>query len=333
MNEHGEGITDELIRYLDSHKKIFVTFGVNGNNSMRHLQPSLQLIPQLIESVKFRLPVNGRFYRPDSDYVENESGKFSMHASGFELDMLHFPPYDKFILEYEVGKGTDRWQEGATPEKVVVLCEHLKPLVKQGEPVPDISGIGFKVFEYRSAQVRVEDLIIPAGWATNAVVAITDKRSDRVRSWRDKEYFGLSVGFTNNIGWTSKEGALNAISTMWMEINAILQFNVAISVKHGVQRTEVISKPRKPMTVKGRRLGYTYHVLDIDPDYIDPPPRELGGHHASPGFHLRRGHPRRQPGHTIYAPRITLVKRCFVGDVMRGVIEKDYRVLEMKENE
>jgi len=49
---------------------------------------------------------------------------------------------------------------------------------------------------------------------------------------------------------------------------------------------------------------------------------EIGsGHHASPRFHVRRGHVRRLPNGGL-----TWVKQCTVGNATLGVIRKDYRV-------
>jgi hypothetical protein len=334
MNEQGEGIVDELIRYLDTNKRIYVLFGPNGNSSFREMTVEPRVVPQLIASVKFRLPTNGRFYRGDEFYAPNDRNKFRMDATATELDMLHYPPYTRFVLEYDVrGDYYPHWEtEGATPEKVVIMCEHLKS--PDAEVNKTLSGIGFKTFEYRSADVYVDERVIPKGWATNGVAAITDDYDNRVTSPHDKNVYALPLGFTSPNKWEPREAELNALSTMWMEIGALLQFCVAVHAKKGVTRSEVKSKPRRAMTIKGRRLGYTYHVLDIDHEYVEPAPLEgeyiPKGHHASPRFHMRRAHLRRLPDHTLENPHVTFVRQCAVGNLTRGVVEKDYRVKEFE---
>jgi hypothetical protein len=64
-----------------------------------------------------------------------------------------------------------------------------------------------------------------------------------------------------------------------------------------------------------------YYVLDCflgeHAERADP----QGGSHASPRFHVRRGHIRR-----LADGRRTWVRQCSVGDASSGIIDKDYRV-------
>lgn len=336
----GVGITDELIRYLDSSKKIFVTFGAHENLSMRPLTQNPDLIPKLIAAPKFRLPLNGRIYRPEEDYKENSRGKYNMYGTGVELDMIRYLPYEQFILEYEV-RGLDRWFtndmqavihnlspqdiRNATPQKVVVMCERYRIAEKTPQSTAnELAGIAFKVFEYREHGIDVDGMTIPKGWATISVIALTDHSAQRISAGYGGDKYKLRLEFANG-SWSSREGELNCMSTVWMELDAILQFCVAINAKHGIKKKELQS--RKAMTIKGRRLGYSYHVLDIDPAYIVPEttrdPDTPLGHHASPRFHLRRAHIRR-----LSPERTTFVRQCAVGSPVRGVVDKDYRIKE-----
>jgi hypothetical protein len=339
MNEQGEGIVDELIRYLDANKRIFSVFGAGPGTSMTSTPVHETWIPQLVGAAKFRLPVNGRIYRDEAHYQPNKNGKFSVHMTDFELDMMHYTPYELFTLEYETRDTTRLMFEGefidsATPDKVVVLCNRMTPFPE----TKHCAGIGFKLFEYRSKDCAFSEVGgIPAGWATYASVIMTDDPTDRPRIDDERLSPRLSI---HNTRWTDKEQVLNILSVSWMEVAAIAQTLVALNAKHGVTRDRVQSKPRKPMTIRGRRLGYEYHVLDIDPQYLAPAPREgeyiPAGHHASPRFHMRRAHVRRLPGKRLAenvvqeSTRITFVKQCAVGSPVRGVIEKDYRLIQQR---
>jgi hypothetical protein len=64
-----------------------------------------------------------------------------------------------------------------------------------------------------------------------------------------------------------------------------------------------------------------YYVLDCFIGEHAESAEASGGNHASPRFHVRRGHVRRLP-----TGRTTWVKQCTVGDASLGRIEKDYRV-------
>ena len=65
-----------------------------------------------------------------------------------------------------------------------------------------------------------------------------------------------------------------------------------------------------------------YYVLDCFlGEHAEKAAEPLGGSHASPRFHVRRGHIRRfQDG------RRTWVKQCTVGNISDGRIDKDYKV-------
>lgn len=66
-------------------------------------------------------------------------------------------------------------------------------------------------------------------------------------------------------------------------------------------------------------LIYDWHTVTIEPP--QPKGESLGGTHASPRQHERRGHWRTcQSGARVW------VRHCVVGDASRGAIFKDYRV-------
>ena len=79
-------------------------------------------------------------------------------------------------------------------------------------------------------------------------------------------------------------------------------------------------KKLRQMAGKGRtgRTGFEYRVITIDPSKLKPTPR--GGTHASPRWHVRRGHWRAVGGRRVW------VRECEVGDISRGGIVKDYEV-------
>lgn len=70
---------------------------------------------------------------------------------------------------------------------------------------------------------------------------------------------------------------------------------------------------------KGKTPFYSYKILTLSSS-SDPESRHLGGTHASPRVHLRRGHVRRLAEKTVW------VNACVVGDKSKGVVEKDYAV-------
>jgi hypothetical protein len=82
-----------------------------------------------------------------------------------------------------------------------------------------------------------------------------------------------------------------------------------------------ISQVRRSRFARPGVSGWTYRIVDIDPRRIEATLRETRGTHASPRWHIRRGHWR-----TLAGGRGTFVRECEVGDPAQGGVVKDYRV-------
>ena len=80
-----------------------------------------------------------------------------------------------------------------------------------------------------------------------------------------------------------------------------------------------IEQQGKKREAKGKVPFFTYKVLTLKPSKRSSG-EGLGGTHASPRVHLRRGHIRRLPDKRIW------VNGCVVGDKSKGMVVKDYAV-------
>jgi hypothetical protein len=89
-------------------------------------------------------------------------------------------------------------------------------------------------------------------------------------------------------------------------------------------QSQTLSPLRRAKLARIGVRGWEYRVADIDPSRIAEAAARLGGTHASPRWHIRRGHWRR-----LGDGRRVFVRECEVGDRSRGGIVKDYR-LEME---
>ena len=67
--------------------------------------------------------------------------------------------------------------------------------------------------------------------------------------------------------------------------------------------------------------GWIWHTVKINPAKLRARGPDLGGTHATPRWHIRRGHWR-----TIGDGRRVFVRECEVGDKTRGGVVKDYEV-------
>ena len=67
--------------------------------------------------------------------------------------------------------------------------------------------------------------------------------------------------------------------------------------------------------------GWIWHIVRIDPAKLIARGPHLGGTHATPRWHIRRGHWR-----NLADGRRVFVRECEVGDKSRGGVVKDYEV-------
>jgi len=67
--------------------------------------------------------------------------------------------------------------------------------------------------------------------------------------------------------------------------------------------------------------GWTWHQITIDFERARTKHAALGGTHASPRWHIRRGHWR-----TLADGRRIFIRQCQIGDPACGGVVKDYIV-------
>lgn len=103
----------------------------------------------------------------------------------------------------------------------------------------------------------------------------------------------------------------------------LLRFLTALNCCN-VRRTE--HKPdtalQKARAKRGKQPLFSYWTLDIDLDHAQTDRESMGGTHASPRLHLRRGHARQ------YAEgKYCWVQPHVVGNKKLGMVHKDYRAI------
>ena len=81
-------------------------------------------------------------------------------------------------------------------------------------------------------------------------------------------------------------------------------------------------RTRRPKLARAGISGWTWHLVDIDTSRMRAAGQKRGGTHASPRWHIRRGHWR-----TLGDGRRVFVRSCEVGDPARGGVVKDYRIV------
>lgn len=102
---------------------------------------------------------------------------------------------------------------------------------------------------------------------------------------------------------------------------AIVWRSLAILAVAGHAREQLVAPARRKPFVREGVRGWVWHQVAIDPARLRAAAPPQGGSHASPRWHLRRGHWRQ-----LADGRRVFVRQCEVGDATRGGVVKDYTV-------
>lgn len=117
-----------------------------------------------------------------------------------------------------------------------------------------------------------------------------------------------------------REAETVAIRNSFLEMRALFQLLAALSCTNVT--TELIRPNREARAARPESTLFDYHVLMIRPGAERHEGNPLGGSHASPRTHLRRGHIRQHQT----AGRIW-VNSCVVNPTAIGTVNKDYRIV------
>ena len=137
-------------------------------------------------------------------------------------------------------------------------------------------------------------------------------------------YLFLGEEGLNSVRWIKQRGLdlgyACAVDT-GMEETAIRQMCAVLNCSNIEPRT-VSPSPRvnRKRLKKGKRPLFEYKILEVKSQKGTTGNPGLGGTHASPRMHVRRGHIRRLPSKQVW------VQPCVVGNQCNGSIKKDYRM-------
>lgn len=93
--------------------------------------------------------------------------------------------------------------------------------------------------------------------------------------------------------------------------------------KAAVVREDRVARVRRTRLAGPGVSSWIYRIVDIDQQRLKAVTKPAGGTHASPCWHVRRGHWR-----TLANGRRTFVRACEVGDPVKGGVVKDYRIMQ-----
>jgi hypothetical protein len=95
--------------------------------------------------------------------------------------------------------------------------------------------------------------------------------------------------------------------------------SLAILAEAGTTVEQTVSRVHRPKFANAGIRGWTWHQVEIVPERLVRSSLPQGGSHASPRWHVRRGHWRQ-----LADGRRVFVRACEVGDPDQGGILKDY---------
>jgi len=156
----------------------------------------------------------------------------------------------------------------------------------------------------------------------NGVEAFLLLRSRHTSRWTDVQ----CSAFFRGDGYADVEPNPRMCSSSDKEIYALVASGIVwralalLSIGPTVT-DQPLPRTRRPKLARLGITGWNWRLVDIDLDRICRGTNRGGGSHASPRWHIRRGHWR-----TLVDERRVFVQPCEVGDRARGGILKDYTV-------
>jgi hypothetical protein len=94
-----------------------------------------------------------------------------------------------------------------------------------------------------------------------------------------------------------------------------------------IRHEEAPYKLNKSRAKRGVGPIFSHSVVEIDLSQIEREGPDLGGAHASPRLHWRRGHRR-----TLSHGKSVRVRACLVGSLASGIAHHDYKIFDSKKD-
>jgi hypothetical protein len=178
------------------------------------------------------------------------------------------------------------------------------------------------IFEVKDRGERHRALVAYAWEAAGGVEAVLLARARECRRWTDVL---VRASFGPN-GWAEVVG--NPLGEPMHDddpyahcLTGMVWRALAILAGTGVTTEQTVSRVHRPKFATTGIRGWTWHQVEIVPERLVPSTESAGGSHASPRWHVRRGHWRQ-----LADGRRVFVRACEVGDPTRGGVVKDYLV-------
>ncbi|MBP7003528.1 hypothetical protein [Amaricoccus sp.] len=176
------------------------------------------------------------------------------------------------------------------------------------------------IFEVKDRGEDRRALVVYA-WETEAgIEAVLLTRLRACRRWTDV----LARASFREAGWAEVVGnprgePLTEEDPYVRCLTGMVWRSLTILAEVGTTIEQTVSKVHRPKLAGAGIRGWTWHQVEIAPERLVRTTTPQGGTHASPRWHVRRGHWRQ-----LGDGRRVFVRTCEVGDLERGGVIKDY---------
>lgn len=257
----------------------------------------------LEKSIKFKAPKNGMCADVNSSTVLGEF--VASYAAPLRL------PYKFITIEYESEvRPTSVLAGDLVHDRTVVMAMEVSEEDYMSIPMPPNVHLMHGPAIYISSAVRVKGFKnYPAQWVVMPVVALIHE--DGHFAWMTHPGYTITAD-------QYLAGGGDVERDLRDEIWAVVTLIASLACKNVNTSDEVLPRNFRKAAEKSGNDLYAYKVLTLNGEASKS--EALGGTHASPRTHLRRGHIRRLPKGNIW------VNACMVHGKTPGIVHKDYAV-------
>lgn len=177
------------------------------------------------------------------------------------------------------------------------------------------------IFEVKDRHPERSSLLVYARQFEDRVEAAFVYKDKRRRQWTDcLAHVVFAEPGCSNV--TANPEATHKEAVIYNEVVASIVWRALTILAHAgdVKERKVNPALRRKYARAGVR-GWTWHQITIDLDRARTKHAVLGGTHASPRWHIRRGHWR-----TLADGRRIFIRECQIGDPATGGVVKHYIV-------
>ena len=258
-----------------------------------------------------RVRENAHFFAlPEGGMLTTRSPTSIKPSSG---DMLR-PPYKYVVLEYTAVPGPAPVGQALCPRRIVIAIDiggeavHILPCLfneREQRWIPHIYMAVIKYDEPNAVYIKDNELYLTANYTYNL---------PKLYQAMQAQWWGDNASFTQQIANDLRD-----------EVNAYIDFCYVLHHNEVViDEIEPDGTKNRLRRARGKAPLFTYKVLTIGKPKRKS--RHLGGTHASPRSHLRRGYYRTSRNGVRH-----WVQPCMIKGETDGFVHKDYQVVAAQE--